>query len=276
VTADKSHPHTSPRVVLGIEYDGSTFCGWQQQLSPSLPTVQQTLQQALSQVADEPVTLICAGRTDRGVHATAQVVHFDCAKFRELKAWVRGGNSLLPATVRVKWALNQHADFHARFSATARRYRYLIYEAKVASAILANKVTHVRSRLDVEAMHLAVQSLLGEHDFSAYRAAGCQANTAHRHITRASVSRRGAFIVLDLQANAFLQHMVRNIAGVLLEIGSGAADTDWAGQLLATKDRSQGGVTAAPDGLYLVGVSYPESFNLPSLAPGPDFLLVDN
>lgn len=260
------------RVVLGIEYDGSGFSGWQQQLSPILPTVQHSCQQALSQIADEPVKLICAGRTDRGVHATGQIVHFDCSKDRGPKAWVKGSNSLLPSTVRILWACKQSDNFHARFSAIARRYRYVIYQAAVAPAILAGKVTHVRTELDTEAMHQAAQHLVGEQDFSAFQAAGCQSKSSNRNVHWAKVQRQGPFIVLDIQANAFLQHMVRNIAGVLLQIGAGISPVEWAAELLAGKDRTKGAVTAAPDGLYLVQVSYPSQFELPAAPLGPLFL----
>jgi len=277
VTADPSANSQEPtefRIVLGIEYDGSAFSGWQQQLSPQLPTVQHSLQQALSQVANHAIKLHCAGRTDRGVHACCQIAHFDCRFERGAKAWIQGSNSLLPPTVRVLWAAPQSNEFHARFSATARRYRYVIYEAAVAPAILAGKLTHVRTELDTQAMHDAAQSLVGEHDFSAFRAAACQSKSSNRNVHWANVTRQGPFIVLDIQANAFLQHMVRNIAGVLLEVGSGRSRKEWAGELLAGRDRTLGAATAAPDGLYLAQVSYPVEFELPVQALGPSFLRV--
>ncbi|MFM1897267.1 MAG: hypothetical protein RLZZ385_2341 [Pseudomonadota bacterium] len=267
-----SNPRTPRRVAIGVEYDGSRFAGWQLQGDPARPTVQLALEQALAKVADHPVRLHCAGRTDSGVHATGQVAHFDCAVDRGEKAWVMGTNSQLPDTVRVVWARAVDEDFHARFSAVARRYLYLLTIAPVASAILAGKVTHWRQGLDVAAMHAAGQLLLGENDFSAFRAAGCQSRSASRCVHWLNVGEHNRFIVVDIQANAFLQHMVRNVVGVLLEIGGGRQPPGWAGELLRGRDRSSGGVTAPPDGLYLVQVSYPERFGLPQLPLGPLFL----
>ncbi|MGA0934851.1 MAG: tRNA pseudouridine(38-40) synthase TruA [Pseudohongiellaceae bacterium] len=263
----------SCRVALGIEYNGRGFNGWQAQKSPHTKTVQQTLEQALSEVADHPVTLVCAGRTDAGVHATGQVVHFDHRHERTEGAWIRGGNALLPPEVSVRWAKQVPADFHARFSATARRYRYVIYNHAVKPAILNGQVTHHYQPLDAERMHAAGQLLLGEQDFSAYRGAACQSTTPMRHVSEISVRRQWDFVTLDIQANAFLLHMVRNIAGVLMEIGEGRKPVAWAGEVLAGRDRRQGGVTALPNGLYLVRVFYPAAFNLPEVAASPGFLL---
>ena len=230
------------------------------------------MEHALGQVADADIKTICAGRTDAGVHATCQVIHFDTPIDRGEKAWIRGVNSLLPDSIRVLWAKNVSAEFHARFSATSRRYQYVIYQRDTAPAIMAGHVTHVRDLLDCIAMHNAAQHLLGEQDFSVFRAAGCQSNTPFRNVSQVSVTRQGRFIVIDIRANAFLQHMVRNITGALLDIGRGEQDVDWIKQLIGLKDRARSSATAAPDGLYLVGVSYPGEFKLPACEAIPAFL----
>lgn len=260
------------RVALELEYDGSSFCGWQRQLSPELPTVQATLEKALSKIADSPITVFCAGRTDRGVHATGQVVHFDTPVDRGRRAWEKGVNSMLPETVRVRWAQPVPPSFHARFSATARRYLYLIYEADFQSTHLAGKATRITFTPDIEAMQQAGQYLLGEHDFSAFRAAGCQSRTPQRCISWLNVGRRNRFIVVDIQANAFLQHMVRNIVGMLLEVGRGARPALWSLELLRGRDRRLAAKTAPADGLYLVRADYPVAFSLPDSSLGPVFL----
>ncbi len=260
------------RVALGIEYDGAAFHGWQRQGDQVISTVQGEVERALSKIANHPVDLVCAGRTDTGVHATAQVVHFDCEIDRGEKAWVRGANSLLPPSVRITWASRVAEDFHARFSALSRRYNYVIYDARVESAIMAGRVTHTRSTLNIEAMHKAGQYLLGERDFSSFRAAGCQSRTPFRNVMHLRVYRHHRYIVLDIQANAFLQHMVRNIAGTLLEIGAGKREPEWAAEVLAAKDRTVAAMTASPYGLYLVAVEYPEDSGLPSPELGPGFL----
>lgn len=261
------------RIVLGIEYDGSTYSGWQKQKSPQQETIQQYIESALSKIADHEVLVSCAGRTDAGVHATCQVIHFDCSIDRGAKAWVEGSNSLLPKTIRVLWACPQTENFHARFSAVARRYFYLLYQRNVESALFAGRVSYERKRIDTAAMHRAAQSLLGEQDFTSFRAAGCQARTANRNIMHANVYKRGGFTILDIQANAFLQHMVRNIMGSLLLIGKGERDAGWIAQLLAQKDRTLAASTASPDGLYLVAVDYPAEFQLPSEIALPGLLL---
>lgn len=260
------------RVALCVEYDGAAFHGWQRQGDQDLSTVQGEVERALSKIANHPIDLICAGRTDTGVHATAQVVHFDCEIDRGEKAWIRGTNSLLPPTVRIIWACNVSDEFHARFSALSRRYQYVIYDAPVESAIMARRVTHTRATLDIAAMHEAGQHLLGEQDFSSFRAAGCQSRTPFRNVMHLRVYRHHRFIVLDIQANAFLQHMVRNIAGTLLEIGAGRRSPDWAAQVLSAKDRTVAAMTASPYGLYLVAVEYPALCGLPESALGPGFL----
>ena len=264
-----SLPH---RIALGVEYDGAAFHGWQRQGSPSLPTVQARLEDALAAVADHPVTLVCAGRTDTGVHGTGQVVHFDCAVDRGEKAWLRGTNSLLPRSLRILWAQSVPKTFHARFTALSRRYYYVIYDDPVEPAIMAGHLTHTRDTLDIHAMHEAGQFLLGERDFTSFRAAGCQSRTPFRNVMHLKVTRHHRFIVLDIQANAFLQHMVRNIAGTLMEIGTGRRPVQWASEVLEARDRRVAAKTASPFGLYLVAVHYPGEFALPCLPAGPAFL----
>lgn len=260
------------RIALGVEYNGAAFHGWQRQSSPTIATVQATLEQALSRVADQPITVSCAGRTDAGVHGSGQVVHFDSPVERGEKAWIRGTNSHLPAQVRVQWASVVPDDFHARHSALSRRYRYVIYTGAVKPTTLIQQLTHVNTELDVARMHEAGQYLLGENDFSAFRASGCQSRTPMRCINELTVSRHNRFIVLEVEANAFLLHMVRNITGALLEVGAKRQPPMWVGQVLATRDRTRSAVTARPDGLYLVNVAYPMQFGLPTPPLGPCFL----
>ncbi len=262
----------STRYALGIEYNGASFSGFQRQLSPSLSTVQSTLEEALSFIANSPIAISCAGRTDAGVHGSGQVVHFDSPCNRDEKAWVMGTNTRLPADIRVQWARQVVDDFHARHSALSRRYRYVIYCGKVKPAVLIGQLTHVPEDLDVNLMHEAAQFLVGEHDFSAFRAAGCQSNTPMREVKFVEVRRQGRFIVLEIEANAFLQHMVRNIVGSLMQVAAGRQPVTWIVEVLAARDRSLAGVTARPDGLYLVGVEYPSRFGLPVLPYGPCFL----
>jgi len=254
------------RIALGIEYDGSQYHGWQTQ-QPGVATVQQTVEQALSRVANHPVQLVCAGRTDRGVHAFGQVVHFDTEARRGLHNWLLGVNTNLPFDVNVNWVQPVAADFHARFSATGRRYRYLILNRASRSALLHRRATWIHQPLDHQAMHRAGQALLGEHDFSSYRAIGCQAKHPVRTLETLSVTRRGDLVELAVSANAFLHHMVRNIAGVLLAVGTGVQDEDYPRRVLAFRDRTRGGVTAPPDGLYFAGVRYPDEFAIPEPPP---------
>lgn len=267
-------PSQQHRIALLLEYDGSQYNGWQIQKKPAVPTVQEQLEKALSRIADHPVTVLCAGRTDAGVHACAQTVHFDTSAERPMKAWVAGVNTYLPSDIAVKAAAAVSENFHARFSAIKRTYRYVIFNQPVRSAVLADKVTWVKDELDAERMHMAAQDLLGELDFSAYRASGCQSNTPFRYMESITVERRGDFIITELSANAFLLHMVRNIMGVLIAIGKGEKPVAWAKQVLESKDRTQAGLTAKPDGLYLVKAHYPVEFQLPELPLGPAFLLV--
>lgn len=260
------------RYALGVEYNGAAFYGWQRQLSPAMPSVQATLEEALSFVANGPITVNCAGRTDSGVHGSGQVVHLECPVQRNEKAWVMGTNTRLPAEIRVQWACEVAPDFHARHSALSRRYRYVLYDEAVKPTVLINQITHVRESIDEKLMHQAAQCLVGEHDFSAFRATGCQANSPVREIRFVQVRRYGRFVVLEIEANAFLQHMVRNITGTLLQVATGKQPVEWVGQVLQSRDRKQGGDTARPDGLYLVGVQYPPRFGLPVNPHGPCFL----
>lgn len=259
------------RLALGIEYKGSRYRGWQRQ-EAGVPSVQEAVERALSQVAAEPISVACAGRTDAGVHATGQVVHFDTKVERPLKAWVMGTNANLPADISVTWAKLMPADFHARFKACARRYRYVIYNDPIRPAHLAEEVTWNHRPLDAARMREAAQYLLGTHDFSSFRAVQCQAKSPIKSLYHLTVIEQGPLLILDVRANAFLHHMVRNIAGVLMAIGAGERSPLWAKEVLEAKDRRQGGVTAHPYGLYLVQVEYPEPFILPERYLGPHFL----
>ena len=256
------------RIALGVEYDGSAFRGWQTQHDAR--TVQECLEQALSRVADHPVRVQCAGRTDAGVHATGQVVHFDTQAVRRERSWVLGANVNLPDDINLMWARPVPAEFNARYSATARCYRYEIFNRSARSALLRNRVVWHHQPLDEQRMHRSGQELLGEHDFSSYRAQGCQARSPIRRVSRLSVRRQGERVILEIMANAFLHHMVRNIAGVLMAIGRGDRPETWAADVLALRDRALGGVTAPPQGLYLVGVEYPSEFGIPDWREGAD------
>ncbi|TNH01094.1 tRNA pseudouridine(38-40) synthase TruA [Testudinibacter sp. TR-2022] len=258
------------KIALGIEYDGSRYFGWQRQ--QAVKSVQQTLETALSQVAAHPVSVFCAGRTDSGVHATGQVVHFETTAIRQPQAWTLGVNANLPGDVKVKWAKSVDDDFHARFSATARRYRYLIYNNVLRPAILANGLTHYHQPLDEQKMHQAGQALLGELDFSSFRAAQCQSHSPWRNVQHLNVSRLGQFVIVDIQANAFVHHMVRNIVGSLIEVGNGNQPPQWMAWLQQQKDRTLAAATAKAEGLYLVQAIYPPRFALPQTPLGPLFL----
>lgn len=248
------------RIVLGIEYDGSGFSGWQWQ--PHRHSVQQALEQALSKVANHPVTVMCAGRTDAGVHALEQVVHFDTEANRDLHAWLLGGNTNLPDEVRITWVQEAVGDFHARYSAIARFYRYIILNRPVKSALLRRQATWCYAPLDAEKMHQAAQYLIGDHDFSSFRAQGCQSKSPCRIMYFIDVYREGDKVIIDISANAFLHHMVRNIAGVLMDVGMGKQPINWTQDLLELKSRKLGGITAPPDGLYLGAVYYPEHYGI--------------
>jgi tRNA pseudouridine38-40 synthase len=256
------------RWAAGVEYLGTAYSGWQWQ--GHAPSVQQEVERVLSTVADHPVKVTAAGRTDAGVHALNQVIHFDSDAPRAPHAWQFGANSLLARDVALRWVQPADAAFHARYSATSRRYRYVMLTGRARPALLHGRVAWVLGALDPAPMHRAAQALVGEHDFSAFRDAGCQSRTPMRNLQRIAVWRSGEFVVLDVQANAFLHHMVRNIAGVLMAIGQGKQPETWARSVLEQRSRAAGGVTAAPDGLYFVGPEYPAHFGLPP-APEPWF-----
>ncbi|PWG61163.1 tRNA pseudouridine(38-40) synthase TruA [Sediminicurvatus halobius] len=260
-----------PRIALGLEYDGTAFSGWQRQAHAA--SVQAALERAVGRVADVagPLEVVCAGRTDAGVHATGQVVHFDTDAERPARAWVRGVNSHLPASIGVRWAAWPGDDFHARFSATARRYRYILLSDPLRPVLRRDRVAWTWKPLSLKPMQAAAQCLLGEHDFSAFRAVACQAKHPVRTVRELTLHRLGDCIVLDIEANAFLHHMVRNIAGVLMAVGAGERPVEWVAEVLAGRDRTRGGVTAPPGGLYLTAVRYPERFGLPDPAPPPAF-----
>lgn len=248
------------RIVLGIEYDGSAYSGWQWQ--PHRRSIQAELEQALAKVASQPISVVCAGRTDAGVHALEQVVHFDVHLERELHAWLMGGNTYLPDDIRIIWARYAADGFHARYSAIARLYRYVIFNRAVKSALMDKKATWCYRPLNAELMRLSAQALVGNHDFSSFRAQGCQSNSPFRIVHFIDVDRDNDKVTIDICANAFLHHMVRNIAGVLIAIGSGKQPADWAAAVLAAKKRELAGITASPEGLYLLAVYYPDCYGL--------------
>lgn len=249
------------RIAMGIEYDGTSYNGWQRQRTGR--GVQEILEKSLAFVANESVQVTCAGRTDTGVHATAQVVHFDTAAVRGRRGWLLGCNSKLPDDINVRWVEFPPEDFHARYSATSRSYRYLILNRPVRSALFRERAWWVHGALDVSRMQEAAMHLTGAHDFSAFRAAGCQAHTPLREVSELTVERDGEWLTVSITANAFLQHMVRNISGLLVTVGSGAEPPAWAAAVLESRDRTLGGVTAPPQGLTLVDVRYPPEFGLP-------------
>lgn len=271
IVGDTIWPENMQRVALAVEYRGTDFHGFQAQPN-GVKTVQQVLEKALSKVANETITLVCAGRTDAGVHATNQVIHFDTTAKRSAKAWVMGTRPHLPDSVCVRWARDVSPQFHARFSALNRTYRYLISDAKTPSALLHDQITWSSRALDVDKMRVGAAALVGRHDFTSFRATQCQAKSPIRQIHYLHIVRRGDLVVLEVQANAFLHHMVRNIVGVLLSVGVGDKPAAWVGEVLAARDRSAGGVTSKPYGLYLVSVDFPGIFDLPSNNPGPIFL----
>ena len=249
------------RVALGVEYDGSRFCGWQTQ--PQGCAVQDALERALAEVAGAPVSTTCAGRTDAGVHALGQVVHFDTNAERPESAWVRGVNTLLPPACAVGWSRPVAPDFHARYSAVNRCYRYLLLNHPVRPALDAARTGWFHLPLDTDRMQRAARLLLGEHDFSAFRSAECQARTPVRTVTRLDVARRGDYIVFELCANAFLHHMVRNIVGCLVYVGKGKYPPEWLGEVLRGRDRARAAPTIEAAGLYLMSVEYEGRWGLP-------------
>ena len=252
------------RIAAILEYDGSNFSGWQRQ--EQARSVQAAVEDALSKVADETVQVTVAGRTDAGVHAVGQVLHFDTRVARSDYSWVRGANSNLPPEVALLWAGPVDGGFHARFSATGRHYHYVILNRAIRPTYLAGRVTHEYRLLDVKPMQEAAKYLIGEHDFTSFRAAECQAKSPVRELRALDVTRHGEFVHIHVHANAFLQHMVRNIAGVLMTVGAGERQSSWTKEVLEARDRTAGGVTAAPDGLYLREIEYPEQFRIPRLS----------
>lgn len=255
------------RIALGIEYDGSGFCGWQSQ--PDGCGVQDALEAALSVVAGTPIGVITAGRTDTGVHAFGQVVHFDTPVSRPDNAWVRGVNAHLPASVAVNWARPVTEDFHARFSAVERRYLYILLNRPSRPGLLSGKVGWYHAPLDLAAMGEAARRLLGEHDFSAFRSSQCQAKSPVKTLHELRIEKKGEFVLFHLRANAFLHHMVRNLVGSLVYIGKGKHPPTWIDELLSCRDRKLAAPTFAPDGLYLAGVGYDPCWNLPASPPFP-------
>jgi len=258
------------RYALGIEYDGKNYCGWQRQNHS--PSVQEALENALSKIAAEPIQVVCAGRTDTGVSATNQIIHFETDKIRKDVAWTLGVNTNLPSDIAVRWVKQVDDEFHARFSATARRYRYIIYNARLRPAILSSGVTFFQHPLDEKLMHQAAQALVGKHDFTSFRTVHCQSHSPVRTLLHCNVSRMGDYVILDVKGNAFLHHMVRNIAGSLMRVGQSIETVDWVKEVLEAKNRCLAGITAPSNGLYFVDVDYPEQFELPDYKLGPLFL----
>lgn len=265
IADDRELPPGVARVAAAVEYDGSGFCGWQRQ--GHCVGVQEAVETALSRVAAEPIAVACAGRTDSGVHATHQIIHFDTCAERSPRSWILGANSHLPDSVRLHWAQPVVPQFHARFSALSRTYRYLISNQVHRPALNHGGLTWVIYPLNVELMKSAVSPLLGEHDFSAFRGAGCQSLSAFRNVQRVDIARRGDLVVVEITANAFLLHMVRNIVGALMLVGRGERPPHWIAELLLGRDRTKGAATAPPNGLYLVAVDYPSRFGIAKPVP---------
>jgi len=253
------------RFAIGLEYDGSEFLGWQIQRQE--PTVQGCLEKAAARVADHETRVTCCGRTDTGVHALGQVAHFDSDASRSERSWMLGLNSRLPAGVSVLWIREVDESFHARFSAFSRSYRYVILNRWIRPALEARRMSWCRAPLDAGRMNEAAQALLGEHDFTSFRAGACQARHAVREIQQVAVTRDGDTVSLDITANGFLYHMVRNIAGSLMWVGQEEKPVNWMKEVLEMKDRARAAPTAPPQGLYFTAARYPEHYDLPSVAP---------
>ncbi len=261
------------RIALGIEYDGSCFLGWQTQ--PGGGTVQDALESALSGIADAPLRATCAGRTDRGVHARAQVVHFDTGAERPDSAWIRGVNAMLPESMAVLWSQRVSSDFHARYAARSRTYRYVLVNRPVRPALAARYAGWYHAPLEMDAMREAASQLLGEHDFSAFRAAECQAKSPVRTLHAIGIERQGECIEFTLRANAWLQHMVRNIVGALVYVGKGKHPPQWTRKVLESRDRALGAPTFGSEGLYLDAVEYDTRWNIPAVETGKTALPVE-
>ena len=250
------------KIAAAVEYCGLHYAGWQKQKHAG--SIQERVERALSKVANHPVEVICAGRTDAGVHALHQVIHFVTEAERQPHAWVLGGNVNMPKDISILWAKPMPEDFHARYSAVERTYQYIILNRSSRPAVLNGLITWERRPLDVERMSLAAKHLVGKHDFTSYRTVACQAKNPVREVRKLCVTRENDSVILEISANAFLHHMVRNIAGVLMAIGRGDQPIDWAERVLVARDREKGGVTAPADGLYLSSVEYPREYDLPA------------
>ena len=266
----ESLPDGITRIAAAIEYDGSDYCGWQRQ--DHSPSVQAEVEKAFSVVGNEVISIVCAGRTDTGVHGTNQIVHFDTRAKRSSRQWLLGVNANLPKGVRVHWAEEKVAQFHARFSATARTYRYIISNQFYRSALYHRLLTWERIHLDEGLMEAAAQKLLGEHDFTSFRAAGCQSLSPNRDVHSVKVWRESQFVIFEIIANSFLHHMVRNIVGSLISIGRREKEPEWLGSLLKDCDRSKASSTAPSNGLYLCGVNYPSRYKIPKFNLGPQII----
>ncbi|MDT8363379.1 MAG: tRNA pseudouridine(38-40) synthase TruA [Nitrosomonas sp.] len=251
------------KIALVLEYDGRGYCGWQKQ--SARPSIQSELESALSRIACQPILTVAAGRTDAGVHALYQVVHFETEVIRPMTAWVRGVNALLSPTLSVLWAKEISHNFHARFSAIGRTYRYYLLNRPVRPGILKGKVGWIHDPLDLRLMQAAARLLVGIHDFSAFRSAECQAKNAVRQIYKLEITQQGQLLIFELRANAFLQHMVRNIVGSLVYVGKRRYPVEWIQMVLTGRDRALAAPTFSPDGLYLAGVHYPDTWHLPAI-----------
>jgi len=259
------------RYAIGIEFCGTQYRGWQTQQA-GVVSVQETIEKVLSKIADHPVILHAAGRTDAGVHATNMVAHFDTTAIRPERGWLMGANSQLPKDISIQWIKCMDENFHARFKAMARRYRYVVYNAPTRPALLHKQVTHLYQELDVQKMIKAAAKFEGTHNFESFRAAACQSNQPVRHVKHCGLFEHGRYLVLDIQADGFLHHMVRNIMGCLLEIGQGMYEIDHIDTMFAAEDRRAAGITAPADGLYFIQSYYPDQFDLPQLPLGPHWL----
>ena len=259
------------RYAIGIEFCGTQYRGWQTQQA-GVVSVQETIEKVLSTIANEPITLHGAGRTDAGVHATNMVAHFDTEAIRPERGWLMGANSQLPKDISIQWIKCMDENFHARFKAKARRYRYIVYNAPTRPALLYKQVTHLYQNLDVAKMIMAATKFEGTHNFETFRAAACQSNQPVRHVKHCRLFKHGRYLILDIQADGFLHHMVRNIMGCLLEIGQGKYEIDHIDTMFAAEDRKAAGITAPADGLYFIQAEYPDEFDLPQLPLGPQWL----